>query len=214
MLSIGFAVDQLQVPQYIYCYRERVNKDVSGAQKTPRIMDPRNRKVKVLQPPWGAPAFMLSCSGATEYSMHSIGSTRRSGHWDDLCCLFCISKMARQINMPRYSDIQSWIGGIVEIMFFLDFLNYRFPSWNRLRVDKFSSHKLQWRCHISGLLAIAFCVPSFSKWTRRSTKSATRPRIWQSWQPLLHTLRQTRQLNHAVWHLAKSSILWEVLWDV
>ena len=30
-----------------------------------------------------------------------------------------------QINMPRYSDIQSWIGGLVEIMFFLDFLNYR-----------------------------------------------------------------------------------------
>lgn len=31
----------------------------------------------------------------------------------------------KQINMPRYSDIQSWIGGLVEIMFFLDFLNYR-----------------------------------------------------------------------------------------
>ena len=57
-----------------------------GLKKNPRIMDSRNRKVKVLRPPWGAPAFMLSCSGATEYSMHSIGSTRRSGHWDDSCC--------------------------------------------------------------------------------------------------------------------------------
>eukprot|EP00434_Breviolum_minutum_P037006 symbB.v1.2.032798.t1/scaffold3984.1/size46886/1 len=70
----GFAM----VPQYIYCYRERVNKDV------------------------GTSLYVVMLGGY-------------------------------RINMPRYSDIQSWIGGIVEIMFFLDFLNYRFTGNSILR---------------------------------------------------------------------------------
>ena len=70
---------------------------------------------------------MLSCLGATAYFTRSTGSTRRlystqvskdvGAQPPFVVCL--------QINMPRYSDIQSWIGGLVEIMFFLDFLNYR-----------------------------------------------------------------------------------------
>jgi hypothetical protein len=35
--------------------------------------------------------------------------------------------------MPHYSDIQSWIGGIIEIIFFIDFLNYRFTGNSMLR---------------------------------------------------------------------------------
>mmetsp|Transcript_57835 Transcript_57835/g.123009 ORF Transcript_57835/g.123009 Transcript_57835/m.123009 type:complete len:294 (+) Transcript_57835:179-1060(+) len=39
----------------------------------------------------------------------------------------------KKIQMPHYSDIQSWIGGIIEIMFFVDFLNYRFTGNSMLR---------------------------------------------------------------------------------
>jgi hypothetical protein len=39
----------------------------------------------------------------------------------------------KKIQMPHYSDIQSWIGGIIEIMFFIDFLNYRFTGNSMLR---------------------------------------------------------------------------------
>ena len=37
------------------------------------------------------------------------------------------------IRLPHYSDVQSWVGGIIEIPFFLDFLNYRFTGNSMLR---------------------------------------------------------------------------------
>ncbi|CAE7299199.1 ERD2 [Symbiodinium necroappetens] len=46
---------------------------------------------------------------------------------------YALNWIYKKINMPRYSDIQSWIGGLVEIMFFLDFLNYRFTGNSILR---------------------------------------------------------------------------------
>lgn len=49
------------------------------------------------------------------------------------CVRVPVQRCTCQINMPRYSDIQSWIGGLVEIMFFLDFLNYRSWTWQFLR---------------------------------------------------------------------------------
>eukprot|EP00438_Fugacium_kawagutii_P021759 Skav204654 [mRNA] locus=scaffold949:128262:134539:- [translate_table: standard] len=81
----GFAM----VPQYIFCYRERVNKDVG-----------------------------------TSLYVVMLGSYR---------VFYALNWIYKKINMPRYSDIQSWIGGLVEIMFFLDFLNYRFTGNSILR---------------------------------------------------------------------------------
>ncbi|CAJ1339962.1 unnamed protein product [Effrenium voratum] len=81
----GFAM----VPQYIFCYRERVNKDLG-----------------------------------TSLYVVMLGSYR---------VFYALNWIYKKINMPRYSDIQSWIGGLVEIMFFLDFLNYRFTGNSILR---------------------------------------------------------------------------------
>eukprot|EP00931_Biecheleriopsis_adriatica_P077168 TRINITY_DN5078_c0_g1_i1.p1 TRINITY_DN5078_c0_g1~~TRINITY_DN5078_c0_g1_i1.p1 ORF type:complete len:291 (-),score=50.71 TRINITY_DN5078_c0_g1_i1:113-985(-) len=81
----GFAM----VPQYIFCYREKVNKDV------------------------GTSLYVVMLGGYRVF--------------------YALNWIYKKINMPRYSDIQSWIGGLVEIMFFLDFLNYRFTGNSVLR---------------------------------------------------------------------------------
>jgi ER lumen protein retaining receptor len=46
---------------------------------------------------------------------------------------YALNWIYKKIQMPHYSDIQSWLGGIIEIMFFLDFLNYRFTGNSMLR---------------------------------------------------------------------------------
>jgi len=46
---------------------------------------------------------------------------------------YALNWIYKKIQMPHYSDIQSWIGGIIEIIFFLDFLNYRFTGNSMLR---------------------------------------------------------------------------------
>merc|ERR1711920_194236 len=46
---------------------------------------------------------------------------------------YALNWIYKKIQMPHYSDVQSWIGGIIEIMFFLDFLNYRFTGNSMLR---------------------------------------------------------------------------------
>lgn len=46
---------------------------------------------------------------------------------------YALNWIYKKIQMPHYSDIQSWIGGIIEIMFFIDFLNYRFAGSSILR---------------------------------------------------------------------------------
>lgn len=46
---------------------------------------------------------------------------------------YAINWIYKKINMPGYSDYQSWIGGIIEIIFFVDFLNYRFTGHSMLR---------------------------------------------------------------------------------
>merc|ERR1719421_1579014 len=46
---------------------------------------------------------------------------------------YALNWIYKKIQMPHYSDIQSWLGGIIEIMFFLDFLNYRFTGHSLLR---------------------------------------------------------------------------------
>merc|ERR1719171_2910262 len=46
---------------------------------------------------------------------------------------YALNWIYKKIQMPHYSDRQSWIGGIIEILFFLDFLNYRFTGSSMLR---------------------------------------------------------------------------------
>jgi ER lumen protein retaining receptor len=46
---------------------------------------------------------------------------------------YAMNWIYKKIQMPHYSDMQSWIGGIIEIVFFFDFLNYRFTGNSFLR---------------------------------------------------------------------------------
>merc|ERR1719450_1966740 len=46
---------------------------------------------------------------------------------------YALNWIYKKIEMPHYSDVQSWIGGVIEIIFFLDFLNYRFTGNSMLR---------------------------------------------------------------------------------
>jgi ER lumen protein retaining receptor len=39
----------------------------------------------------------------------------------------------KKFHMPHYSDIQSWIGGVIEITFFTDYLLSRFTGYSLLR---------------------------------------------------------------------------------
>jgi ER lumen protein retaining receptor len=81
----GFAM----VPQYIFCYREKGQRD------------------------WGAGLYVIC-----------LGSYR---------VFYALNWIYKKIQMPHYSDMQSWIGGIIEILFFVDFLNYRFTGNSMLR---------------------------------------------------------------------------------
>merc|ERR1719240_2183939 len=46
---------------------------------------------------------------------------------------YALNWIYKKVQMPHYSDVQSWIGGIIEILFFVDFLNYRFTGNSMLR---------------------------------------------------------------------------------
>jgi len=46
---------------------------------------------------------------------------------------YALNWIYKKMQMPNYSDMQSWIGGVVEIIFFFDFLNYRFTGKSSLR---------------------------------------------------------------------------------
>eukprot|EP00448_Togula_jolla_P018677 CAMPEP_0170590998 /NCGR_PEP_ID=MMETSP0224-20130122/12167_1 /TAXON_ID=285029 /ORGANISM="Togula jolla, Strain CCCM 725" /LENGTH=290 /DNA_ID=CAMNT_0010914829 /DNA_START=42 /DNA_END=914 /DNA_ORIENTATION=+ len=65
---------------------------------------------------WGAGLYVIS-----------LGSYR---------VFYALNWIYKKYQMPHYSDIQSWIGGIIEILFFADFLSYRFTgnSWLRSMV--------------------------------------------------------------------------------
>jgi len=62
---------------------------------------------------WGAGLYVIS-----------LGSYR---------VFYALNWIYKKFQMPHYSDIQSWIGGVIEIMFFIDFLNYRFTGNSMLR---------------------------------------------------------------------------------
>jgi len=46
---------------------------------------------------------------------------------------YVLNWIYKKMQMPNYNDIQSWIGGIIEILFFLDFLSFRFTGYSMLR---------------------------------------------------------------------------------
>lgn len=62
---------------------------------------------------WGAGLYVIS-----------LGSYR---------VMYALNWIYKKYQMPHYSDVQSWIGGIIEIIFFVDFLNYRFTGNSMLR---------------------------------------------------------------------------------
>jgi len=47
--------------------------------------------------------------------------------------LYMFNWIYRKIENPQYSDIRSWLAGIVEILFFIDFLMYRLKGFSILR---------------------------------------------------------------------------------
>lgn len=46
---------------------------------------------------------------------------------------YALNWIYKKYQMPHYSDMQSWIGGVIEILFWIDFLNYRFTNNSMLR---------------------------------------------------------------------------------
>merc|ERR1719355_316842 len=46
---------------------------------------------------------------------------------------YALNWIYKKVQMPHYMDLQSWIGGIIEICFFVDYLNYRFTGYSMLR---------------------------------------------------------------------------------
>jgi len=81
----GFAM----VPQYIFCYRDRLAKDMSVSM------------------------YVMSLGGYRVFY---------AANW-----------IYKKVQMPHYSDIQSWIGGVIEICFFTDYLLSRFTGYSLLR---------------------------------------------------------------------------------
>jgi len=81
----GFAM----VPQYVFCYREKGQKD------------------------WGVNLYIISLGGYRVF--------------------YAFNWIYKKIKMPHYSDLQSWIAGVIEILLFVDFLNYRFTGNSMLR---------------------------------------------------------------------------------
>merc|ERR1712066_396109 len=81
----GFAM----VPQYVFCYREKGQRD------------------------FGAGLYVISLGGYRVF--------------------YALNWIYKKYQMPHYSDVQSWIGGVIEILFFIDFLNYRFAGSSILR---------------------------------------------------------------------------------
>lgn len=67
------------------------------------------------------------------------GGDRSAGTGMYVICLggyrvfYALNWIYKKVQMPQYSDIQSWIGGVVEILFFIDFVNYRFTGNSMLR---------------------------------------------------------------------------------
>merc|ERR1712032_1078992 len=41
---------------------------------------------------------------------------------------YAFNWICKKVQLPQYSDVESWIGGIIEIMFFIDFFTHRFTG--------------------------------------------------------------------------------------
>jgi len=62
---------------------------------------------------WGAVLYVISLGGYRVF--------------------YALNWIYKKVQMPQYSDVQSWIGGVIEILFFADFLAYRFSGTSVLR---------------------------------------------------------------------------------
>lgn len=66
-------------------------------------------------------------------SKNPLGSTLYIVSLGSYRVFYALNWIYKKIQMPGYNDYQSWIGGIIEICFFMDFLNYRFTGNSMLR---------------------------------------------------------------------------------
>lgn len=94
----------------------------------------------VLEICWTFSEFLEGFSMVPQYIFsYRDGSNSDKGNVLFIFCLgayrvfYAMNWIYKKIFVPHYSDIQSWIGGIVEILFFLDFLNYRLRGNSILR---------------------------------------------------------------------------------
>merc|ERR1711964_587150 len=47
--------------------------------------------------------------------------------------IYCLNWMYKKYEVPQYSDIDSSLAGIIEIILFVDFLNFKFRGQSSLR---------------------------------------------------------------------------------
>lgn len=94
----------------------------------------------VLEIFWTFSEFLEGFAMVPQYIFsYRDGSNKDKGVIAFIFCLggyrvfYAMNWIYKKIFMPHYSDIQSWIGGIVELLFFLDFLNYRLRGSSILR---------------------------------------------------------------------------------
>lgn len=88
---------------------------------------------------WTFSEFMEGFAMVPQYVLSYRARTRDWGQSLYIICLggyrvcYALNWIYKKIMMPHYSDIQSWLGGIMDILLFVDFLNYRFTSNSFLR---------------------------------------------------------------------------------
>eukprot|EP00397_Hematodinium_sp_SG-2012_P037591 GEMP01040766.1.p1 GENE.GEMP01040766.1~~GEMP01040766.1.p1 ORF type:complete len:308 (+),score=43.50 GEMP01040766.1:106-1029(+) len=94
----------------------------------------------VMEVAWTYSEFLEGFSMVPQYIFsYRDGQNKDKGVISFICCLggyrvfYAFNWIYKKIFMPHYTDMQSWIGGVVEILFFLDFLNYRLRGSSVLR---------------------------------------------------------------------------------
>lgn len=107
--------------RYVFCYRDG-NTYQSGVEKAKEGKGSGNVKFVFGKATVGGVDFGRE-PGFFVYIM-ALGGYR---------VFYALNWMYKYVRDPTYSDPQSWIGGIIEIAFFADFLAYQFKGASLLR---------------------------------------------------------------------------------
>lgn len=94
----------------------------------------------IMEIAWTYSEFLEGFSMVPQYIFsYRDGKSTDKGVLTYICCIgsyrvfYALNWIYKKIMVSYYNDIQSWIGGIVEILFFLDFLNFRLRGSSILR---------------------------------------------------------------------------------